>query len=77
MDNKILSQVIKQVYQKYPDLRGITPQVRELESNGTNERKYSVVFKTSAISSNQKTITKYVRATVNDQGKILRISSSR
>jgi len=37
MDNKILSQVIKQVYQKYPDLRGITPQVRELESNGTNE----------------------------------------
>ncbi len=77
MDNRILSQAIKQVYQKYPDLRGVTPQIREIENSGSNEKKYSLVFKTITTTVNQKKLTKYVRATVNEQGKIIRISTSR
>lgn len=77
MDSRILSRALKQVYQKYPDLRGVTPQVKEVETSGSVEKKYTLIFKTVATTTNQKKITKYVRATVNEQGKIIRISTSR
>jgi hypothetical protein len=77
MDSRVLSHALKQVYLKYPDLRGVTPQVKEIEASGSAEKKYSLIFKTVATTANQKKIIKYVRATVNEQGKIIRISTSR
>lgn len=77
MDSKILSQIIKQVYQKYPDMQGIIPKIQEVPVNPGQEKRFTLTFHTNALSANQKRIPKYVRATVNEKGKILKLSASR
>lgn len=77
MDSKILSQIVKQVYQKYPDMQGIVPKIQEIPVNPGQEKRFTLTFQVIALSANQKRIPKYVRATVNEKGKILKLSASR
>lgn len=77
MDSKTLAQVIHQVVQKYPEFNGVMPKIRQLQSVNGEEKRFTLTFHLNVLSSNQKRIPKYVRATVSEKGKILRLSSSR
>ncbi len=77
MDSKTLAQVINQVYQKYPELHGVLPKIRQLQTSNGGEKRFALTFHVDVLSANQKRIPKYVRATVSEKGKILKLSSSR
>lgn len=77
MDAKKIKEVIQRIYQRYPSLRGISPQVRETFIPELGQKRVILTFRTVSITENQKRIPKWIRATVNEQGKILKISSSK
>ncbi|GAB4476545.1 MAG: hypothetical protein Kow0088_14450 [Anaerolineales bacterium] len=77
MDAKKIKEIIQRIYQRYPSLRGVSPQVREIYVPELGQKRLTLTFRTTAITANNKRIPKLVRATINEQGKIVKISSSK
>lgn len=77
MDAKKIKEIIQRIYQRYPSLRGISPQVRETFIPELNQKRVTLTFRMTSVTENNKRIPKWIRATVNEQGKILKISSSK
>lgn len=77
MDTKKIKEITQRVYQRYPSLRGISPQVREVFVPEIGQKRFTLTFRKVSITENNKRIPKWIRATVNEQGKILKISSSK
>lgn len=77
MDAKKIKEIIQRIYQRYPSLRGVSPQVREIYVPELGQKRLTLTFRTTAITANNKRIPKFVRATINEQGKIVKISSSK
>ncbi len=79
MDKNTLSSIMNLVYKNYPDFQGIQPSVQPQENNSaikTPSKLFILIFKTKVNSSNDKSIQKYLRITVDEQGKILKTSIS-
>jgi hypothetical protein len=72
MDAKSIEKACKQVFAKYPRLAGQSPRV-SLQADG----RYLLIFSSQAKTMNSKTIESAVRAVVDANGKVLKISSSR
>lgn len=72
MEAKTLSAVSKQIYAKFPEVRGAKPKVTEYGDN-----QYLIIFQGMAMSSNGKPIPRTVRAVVNEEGKIIKTTTSR
>ncbi len=77
MDAKKIRAIVQMIYQRYPSLRGISPQVREIFVPEIGQKRFTITFRNASITENNKRIPKWIRATVNEQGKILKISSSK
>lgn len=77
MDAKKIRAIVQMIYQRYPSLRGISPQVREIFVPAIGQKRFTITFRNTSITENNKRIPKWIRATVNEQGKILKISSSK
>lgn len=79
MDSHILSSICKQVYQKYPEVSGADPKitVQKSPAGGKAESSYLLTFKGSATGADGKKISSVVRVVANENGKILKISSSK
>lgn len=72
MDAKILQSVCRQVYQKHPEVRGVSPKVRPQSSDT-----YLLIFENKTLTANGQTIQHIIRAVVTAEGKITKLSSSR
>lgn len=72
MDQKIIASVCKQVYQKFPEVRGSAPRLKPLTSETT-----LLIFEGKATAANGRTIQRTVRAVVNAAGKITKLTTSR
>lgn len=72
MDAKTISAVCKQVYQKFPEVRGAKPKVKEQ----TGEF-YLLIFEGSGTTASGASIKRTVRAVVNANGKITKLTTSR
>jgi len=83
MDNKTISNVNKNVYKKYPDAKGVKPKIRKQSlaksssGNSVSGKNYLFTYHIKAITSNGKSLNKFVRAVVNKSGKIIKISTSK
>ncbi len=84
MDKKALEKVTHQIHRKYPEFSGCQPKVRRQRTSqthtNTSEPTYLLTFKTSAqvaSSSGEKTISRSLRVVANDNGKIIKVSTSR
>jgi hypothetical protein len=85
MDQKLLQTVSQEVYRRFPELIGRRPRVQAIRpgqnrSNGDSfpeDAKHLLVFSARATTSTGKQMPYIVRVVVNEQGKILKISSSR
>ena len=81
MDQKLVTNVSKQVYRRFPEVDGKKPKVRrqatpkgkDLDSNAT----YLLTYRSKAQVQGGKTIQRYIRVVVNDRGKIIKITTSR
>ena len=85
MDPKVLQNISQEVYRRFPDLRGRRPRVQAVKPgqtrsaglSSTNGASYLLVFSGRVATSTGKQMPYTVRVVVNEQGKILKISSSR
>jgi len=75
MDDNILEAVSKEVYKRFPAVSGSRPKVQNSAKSG--EGNHVLVYRSNATTSDGKKISQIIRVTINDRGKILKISSSR
>lgn len=72
MDQKTISSVSKQVYQKFPEVRGTAPKVKPQTGETT-----LLIFEGKATAADGRIIQRTVRAIVNAAGKITKLTTSR
>jgi len=72
MDGKAKSSVCTSVYHQFPEVKGVTPQVKTLPGD-----KYQLLFRTKAQTEDGKDIPRTVRVVADAEGRILKISTSR
>lgn len=80
MDPKTLKSVTAQVYRKFPEMDGSKPTVRRQNSSQktvTQAPTYLLVFHKRVPIDEQRSMSRYVRVVVSEQGKILKILTSR
>ena len=75
MDAEILSRVCAQVYSKFPEVNGIRPKVHaQAKAGGTN---HLLIFTGSAQSSSGKVLSRVVRVVITNDGKIIKVTTSK
>jgi hypothetical protein len=72
MDQKTITSICRQVYQKFPEVRGSSPKLRPLTSEST-----LLIFEGKATAADGREIRRTVRAVVNAAGKITKLTTSR
>mgnify|MGYP007068790618 FL=1 len=72
MDKPNLDSVCQQIYRQHPEFKGKHPRVRAL-TNGNS----SLVFETRVTTADGHPLPRTLRVTVDETGKILKISTSR
>lgn len=72
MEDKALHQVCQAVYRQFPEVKGVKPSVKA--QAGDN---YQLIFKGSAKTEDGKSLSRTVRVTASESGKILKMSTSR
>jgi len=72
MDQKIVTSVCKQVYQKFPEVRGSKPKMKAQSNEVT-----LFIFEGKATTPDGRVILRTVRAVVNAAGKITKLTTSR
>ncbi len=72
MDKKTITAVCKQVYQKFPEVRGSAPKLKPQTNEST-----LFIFEGKATAADGRIISRTVRAVVNAAGKITKLTTSR
>jgi hypothetical protein len=72
MDAKTISAVCKQVYAKFPEVNGAKPKVKP-----QTEETFLMIFEGTGTAANGAPIRRTVRAVVNANGKITKLTTSR
>ena len=78
---EIIKSVTNQIHKKYPEVAGVAPKVRRQplpkENEAASQKLYLFTFNVSAHAANNVTIPRSIRVTVNDKGKIIKVTTSR
>ena len=81
MDQKLVNTISDQVYSRFPDVEGKKPKVRRQaipKDKKTNlKTTYLLTYQGTAKVQGGKTINRYVRVVADDNGKIIKITTSR
>jgi hypothetical protein len=79
MKSSALSTVRKEVYRRFPEFSGVRPKVQTQRSSSAKngDKTYLLTFKTKADLPGNKSMPRWVRIVANENGKILKISTSR
>jgi hypothetical protein len=71
MDRKLIDNISKQIYRKFPEVDGSQPSLSERPDNQT-----LLIFKGSATTADGHTIQRVIRVVADANGKILRTTTS-
>ncbi len=81
MNERLVENICREVYRRFPELRGRRPRIQpfnlERPSSPSASVKYLLTFRGSATTANSKALPYLVRVVVSAQGKILKMSMSR
>lgn len=85
MDPKVVQSISDEIYHRFPDLSGRKPRLQAVKPgqalpaglSTTNGARYLLVYSARITTSTGKQMPFSVRVVVDEQGKILKISSSR
>jgi len=72
LDNKILASVNKNIYGRFPEVKGARPQVMDYEEN-----KFLLVYSGTKFTANGHPIPRVVRVVVDETGKMGKVTTSR
>jgi hypothetical protein len=84
MDPKLIKAISVQVYSQFPEMNNVQPKVRKQQpsSPSSNSSKsaqaltFLLTYQTKVSVSEDKTISRWVRVTTNEHGKIIKLSTS-
>lgn len=81
MNSKTIKTISAYIYRKFPEMEGVQPKVcRQLPAQGKTTHSmpiYLLTYSGVAKVDSGKPIKRWVRVVVNEQGKIMKISTSR
>ena len=72
MDASAKSHVCSAVYSQFPEVRGSTPSVTSMPGG-----KFQLIFHGKAQTADGKTINRTVRVTADENGKVIKLTTSR
>jgi hypothetical protein len=79
MNQRIVNQISKTVYEQFPEVRGSKPRIMEqpLPKSLNTDTSYVLTYRTITQVPSGKRFPRQVRVVANPQGKIIRVSTSR
>ncbi len=79
MNDKQLESISSKVSRQFPEVAGTQPKVRRQsgQKSKSSASTYLITYRGKSITADGKSITRIVRVTANDNGKIIKISTSR
>ena len=80
MDDRHLDSICKQIYKRFPEVSGSRPKVQAQKlPSGSNDApsQYLMVFQGTQTTADGKPIKRIVRVVVSEQGRILKVTTSR
>ena len=81
MDPQIVNGLKKEIYARFPEVSGCVPKIRKNDKvqgkNIVGKPSYLLTFQGSASNPQGKVIPRHVRVVADENGKILKISTSR
>jgi hypothetical protein len=80
MDASLIKNISQDVYRRFPEFAGIQPKVRaQTTQSKTSERPqtYLLTYNSRVSLPDHKTLPRWVRVVANEQGKILKVTTSR
>lgn len=72
MDRNLLTSVCNQVYRKFPEVNGVSPKVQSRPDEQT-----LLIFNGKATTADGRSLPRAVRAVVDKNGKIVKLTTSR
>jgi len=72
MDAATLERICRDVYRKYPEVNGVHPRSRSNDAGGT-----VLIFETCAQTADGRPMRRTVRVTLNADGRVLKMSTSK
>jgi hypothetical protein len=80
MDQKTIQAISKQIYDRFPEVKGKKPKVRFQKSSGSRSiarhSTYLLTYNSNAKTATNKSLPYSVRVVANEEGKILKITMS-
>jgi len=81
MDPKVLKTIVQQIHRRFPEFAGIQPKVRQQISTQPKDFQtkltYLLTFQKKVVVAESKSIPRWVRVVIDEQGKILKLTTSR
>jgi hypothetical protein len=80
MDDKHLDSICKQIYKRFPEVSGSLPKIQSQKSplgSGDAASQYLLVFQGNRAAADGKSIHRIVRVVASEQGRILKVTTSR
>jgi hypothetical protein len=80
MKAELIDQITKHIHRRYPEFEGVRPKVRlQTPPEGARNpaRTYLLTFSKKATLGDGKTMTRALRVVTDEQGKIIKVTTSR
>jgi len=77
MDPKLVENITKKVYSKFPELKGSKPKVKKSKVPSTQQENYVLTYNIISKDIRGNKIPRHVRVVADPNGKILKMSTSR
>jgi hypothetical protein len=79
MDSKIISNIKREIYRQFPEIAGEEPSVKPQASakSAGQTAKYLITFKGRVAQTSGPTFSRSVRVVADDNGRILKVTTSR
>lgn len=75
MDAKTLGTICDQVYHKFPEVKGVRPKLQPLSKGKASQ--HVLIFSSHATAANGVSLNRVVRVVVNEDGQIIKMSTSK
>jgi len=77
MKRSLIAKLNRQVTEKFPEMKGVNPTVRRGPQPKGGDQRYTLTYKGQADLPGGRKISRIVRVVADEEGRILRISTSK
>jgi hypothetical protein len=77
MDDAVLNKVNRSVSRQFPEMRGVQPRIKKHGQDRHGNPRFQLTYSASVSLPGGREMKRVVRAVVDEQGKILKVSTSK